>query len=63
LLELMRRMGDEAAKIEQRWDVVAGARDGMRTGITKKARETKAEIGSLSVWPRRRSGPGGAVAL
>jgi hypothetical protein len=44
LLELMERMGDEAAKVEQRCDDVAGARDGMRTAITKKARETKSEV-------------------
>jgi hypothetical protein len=44
LLELMQQMGDEAAKIEQRCDVVAGARAGMRTAITKKARDTKAEV-------------------
>jgi predicted Rossmann-fold nucleotide-binding protein len=44
LLELMQQMGDEAAKVEQRCDVVAGSRDGMRTAITKKARETKGEV-------------------
>jgi phosphate starvation-inducible protein PhoH len=44
LVELMGQMGDEAAKLEQRCDVVAGSRDGMRTAITKKARETKAEV-------------------
>jgi hypothetical protein len=44
LVELMERMGDQAAKIEQRCDVVAGSREGMRTAITKKARETKAEV-------------------
>jgi hypothetical protein len=44
LLELMQQMGDEAAKIEQRCDVVAGSREGLRTAITKKARETKAEV-------------------
>jgi hypothetical protein len=44
LVELMRQMNDQAAKIEQRCDVVAGSRDGMRTTITKKARETKAEV-------------------
>ncbi len=44
LLELLERMGDEAAKVEQRCDVVAGSRDGMRTAITKKARETKTEV-------------------
>jgi predicted Rossmann-fold nucleotide-binding protein len=44
LLELMGRMEDEAAKLEQRCDVVAGSRDGVRTAIAKKARETKAEV-------------------
>ena len=44
LLALMQQMGDEAAKVEQRCDVVAGSRDGMRTAITKKARETKGEV-------------------
>ena len=44
LLALMRQMGDEAAKVEQRCDVVAGSREGMRTAITKKARETKTEV-------------------
>ncbi len=44
LLELMNRMGDEAARVEQRCDVVAGTRDGVKTAIAKKARETKAEV-------------------
>jgi hypothetical protein len=44
LLELMQQMGDDAAKVQQRCDVVAGSREGMRTAITKKARETKAEV-------------------
>jgi predicted Rossmann-fold nucleotide-binding protein len=44
LLELLQQMGDEAAKIEQRCDVVAGGRDGLRTAIAKKARETKTEV-------------------
>jgi hypothetical protein len=44
LLELMNRMGDEAAQVQQRCDVAASTRDGMRTAITKKARETKAEV-------------------
>jgi hypothetical protein len=44
LLELMQRMGDQAATIEQRCDGVAGSREGMRTAIGKKARETKAEV-------------------
>jgi hypothetical protein len=44
LLRLLQRMGDEAAKIEQRCDVASSSRDGMRTAIAKKARETKAEV-------------------
>jgi hypothetical protein len=44
LTELMQQMGEEAAKVEQRCDVVAGSREGMRTAISKKARETKAEV-------------------
>jgi phosphate starvation-inducible protein PhoH len=44
LVELMGQLSDEAAKVEQRCDVVAGSRDGMRTAITKKARETKSEV-------------------
>jgi hypothetical protein len=44
LLELMRKMGHEAAQVEQRCDATAGSREGMRTAITKKARETKVEV-------------------
>ncbi len=44
LVELMTRMGDEAAQLEQRCDVAAGTRDGVKTAIGKKARETKAEL-------------------
>jgi hypothetical protein len=44
LLELMQRMGDEAASVEQRCDIAAASRDGMRTAINKKARETKSEV-------------------
>ena len=40
----MTRMGDEAAQLEQRCDVAAGTRDGVKTAIGKKARETKAEL-------------------
>ncbi|HEX3691630.1 MAG TPA: hypothetical protein VHV28_18160 [Solirubrobacteraceae bacterium] len=47
LLELLQRMGDEAAKVEQRCDVAASSRDGVRTAITKKARETKAEVNAF----------------
>jgi hypothetical protein len=44
LLDVMKQMGDEAAQIEQRCDVAAGKREGMKTAIAKKARETKAEV-------------------
>jgi predicted Rossmann-fold nucleotide-binding protein len=44
LLELMEQMGDQAAQIEQRCEVTAGTREGMKTAIAKKARETKAEV-------------------
>jgi hypothetical protein len=44
LLEVMRQMGDQAAQIEQRCDVAAGTRDGMKTAIANKARETKGEL-------------------
>jgi hypothetical protein len=44
LVQLMQRMGADAAKVAQRCDVAAGSRDGVRTAITKKARETKAEV-------------------
>jgi uncharacterized protein YjgD (DUF1641 family) len=44
LLALMEEMGEQAAQIAQRCDGVAGTRDGMKTAITKKARETKAEV-------------------
>ena len=44
LAELMTRMGDEAAQVEQRCDDAAGTREGMKTAIATKARETKAEV-------------------
>jgi hypothetical protein len=44
LLELLERMGDEAAKVEQRCDIAASSRDGVRTAIAQKARETKTEV-------------------
>jgi hypothetical protein len=44
LLELLERMGDEAAKVEQRCDDAAGTREGMKTAIAERARETKAEV-------------------
>ena len=44
LLHLLERMDDEAAKVEQRCDAAASSRDGVKTAITDKARETKAEV-------------------
>ena len=44
LLRAAERMGDEAAKVEQRCDAAASSRDGVKTAIAKKARETKAEV-------------------
>ena len=44
LLELMQRMGDQAAKVEQRCDAATSYRDGVRTAIANKARETKTEV-------------------
>lgn len=44
LLELMEQMRDQAAQIEQRCDVTAGTREGMKTAIARKARDTKAEV-------------------
>ncbi|HTP20539.1 MAG TPA: hypothetical protein VMJ65_13095 [Solirubrobacteraceae bacterium] len=44
LLELLERMGDEAAEVEQRCDAAATSRDGVKTAISTKARETKAEV-------------------
>lgn len=45
LRELMSRMGDEAAQVEQRCDVVVGTREGMRTAaIALKARDITAEV-------------------
>jgi predicted phage gp36 major capsid-like protein len=44
LRAVMEQMGDEAAQIAQRCDVAAATREGMKTAIAKKARETKAEV-------------------
>ena len=58
LLELLERMDDEAAKVEQRCDAATSSRDGVKTAITGKARETKAEVNGLHEdLPRRRRGP------
>src|SRR6201985_3312833 len=44
LVELMTRMGEDAAQAEERCDAAASTREGMKTAIAKKARETKAEL-------------------
>jgi hypothetical protein len=44
LLAVMQQMGDQAAQIAERCDGAARTREGMKTAITKKARETKAEV-------------------
>ena len=47
LVELMQRMGRQAADVEERCRAVADTRDGLRTAIASKARETKAEVSSF----------------
>src|SRR6201999_1437600 len=44
LTELMQKMGEQASEIEKRCEVVAATRNGMRTAINTKARETKSEV-------------------
>lgn len=44
LSNVLTRMGDEAEAVENRCQAVADEREGMKTAIKDKARETKAEI-------------------
>jgi ferritin-like metal-binding protein YciE len=44
LVDLMKRVGEESREIQDRCQAVADTRDGQKTNITKKARETKAEV-------------------
>ena len=44
LVDLMERMGAEAAELEAHVDAVASTRDGLKTAIADKARETKSEV-------------------
>lgn len=44
LVESLQQMGDDAAEIEQRCEAAVSSRDGMKTAIATKARETKAEV-------------------
>jgi hypothetical protein len=47
LVATLNRMRDEAKETEQRCKAVAEKRDGRKTAINKKARETKAEAGQM----------------
>ncbi|MEA2323696.1 MAG: hypothetical protein QOD81_3546 [Solirubrobacteraceae bacterium] len=47
LVGLLNRMRDEAAETEKRTKAVAEKRDGKKTAINKKARETKAEANEM----------------
>jgi hypothetical protein len=42
--ELMRRMTDEAGEVADRCQAIADTREGMKTAIAQKARETAAEV-------------------
>jgi hypothetical protein len=44
LLEQLQKMGQQAKETEERCKKVAEGRDGMKTAINKKARETKSEV-------------------
>lgn len=44
LLELLQRMSAEASDTEQRCQQVADSREGLKTAIREKARETKREV-------------------
>lgn len=44
LVELLQRMGEEAAETEQRCQAAADTREGLKTAIRDKARETKREV-------------------
>jgi hypothetical protein len=44
LVSLMQKMGDQAAEVQTRCEKAAASREGMKTAIGRKARETKAEI-------------------
>src|ERR1700722_5078475 len=44
LIDLLTQMGDQAAQVEDRCTTAAGTRDGLKTAITDKARETKTEV-------------------
>ena len=58
LLELLRRMGDEAAKVEQRCDAATNSRDGVKTAIAEKSARNQSRSQRIHEdLPRRRRGP------
>ena len=44
LVSLMQEMSDQAGQVQARCEKAAGTREGMKTAIAAKARETKAEV-------------------
>jgi hypothetical protein len=44
LVSVLTQMGDEAEEVENRCQAVADSREGMKTAMRDKARETKAEV-------------------
>ena len=44
LVSLMQEMSKQAGEVQTRCEKAAGTRDGMKTAIASKARETKAEV-------------------
>ena len=44
LVSLMQKMGEQAGEVQTRCEKAAATRDGMKTAIAAKARETKAEV-------------------
>jgi hypothetical protein len=47
LVDLMQEMGNQAADVQKRCEAVVGKREGMKTAIAKKAKETKSEVGDF----------------
>jgi hypothetical protein len=44
LVSLMHKMSEQAGEVQARCEKAAGTREGMKTAIANKARETKAEV-------------------
>jgi hypothetical protein len=47
LVNLLESMRDQAAEVENRCEKASGTREGLKTAIAGKARETKAEVGAF----------------